>query len=246
MPSTDHDVIIVGGGPAGLITSLSVAKDCHNVTVLEEHPEMGKPDHCAGLISTTGLRSLSLSPPRDVVQNYVSAARIFAPSGRSILVERGRREAFVLDRSRFDSWLADRAADEGAEILTESKVIDVNCAKKAPCEVTFKTEEGHAERKSEVVVDAEGARCQISKSVGLPTVPRRNKYPAYQFELKGADIDDDVVEMYYGRHVAPGFFAWIIPLGDQRARVGLAARNMAKPRLEASIRALRGHSPPGG
>jgi flavin-dependent dehydrogenase len=49
-------------------------------------------------------------------------------------------------------------------------------------------------------------------------------------------MDNDVVEMYYGRHVAPGFFAWIIPLGEGRARVGLAAKVMAKTRLESSIR----------
>jgi digeranylgeranylglycerophospholipid reductase len=236
MPSIDYDVIIVGGGPAGLITSRRIAEDGHNVVVLEEHPEIGKPDHCAGLISTSGLKSLKLRPPMDIVQNHVSAARIFAPSGQSILIERGKREAFVLDRSKFDSWLAERAADAGAEILTKSKVLEVACANEKPCAVALKTGEGREERRSQVVVDAEGTRCQLSKLVGLPTVPRSNKYPAYQFEMSGVDIDDDVVEMYYGRHVAPGFFAWIIPLGDRRARVGLAAKNMAKMRLATSMR----------
>ncbi|MFW9943598.1 MAG: geranylgeranyl reductase family protein [Candidatus Sifarchaeia archaeon] len=236
MPSIDYDVIIAGGGPAGLITSRRIAEDGHSVVVLEEHPVIGEPDHCAGLISTSGFKSLKLRPPKDVVQNHVSAARIFAPSGQSILIERGKREAFVLDRSKFDSWLAERAADAGAEILTESKVLEVDCAKEKPCTVTLKTGEGREERRSQVVVDAEGSRCQLSRLVGLPTVPRRNKYPAYQFELSGVDIEDDVVEMYYGRRFAPGFFAWIIPLGDRRARVGLAAKDLAKKRLEISIR----------
>ncbi|MFX1602391.1 MAG: NAD(P)/FAD-dependent oxidoreductase [Promethearchaeota archaeon] len=236
MPSIDYDVIIAGGGPAGLITSHRIAEDGHNVAVLEEHPEIGKPDHCAGLISTSGLKSLRLRPPRGVVQNHVSAARIFAPSGQSILIERGKREAFVLDRSKFDSWLAERAADAGAEILTKNKVLGVDCVRERPCTVTLKTGEGREMRRSQVVVDAEGARCQLSKLVGLPTVPRRNKYPAYQFEMSGVDVDDDVVEMYYGRHFAPGFFAWVIPLGDRRARVGLAAKDLAKMRLETSIR----------
>ncbi|MHA2601211.1 MAG: geranylgeranyl reductase family protein [Candidatus Thorarchaeota archaeon SMTZ1-83] len=236
MPSIDNDVIIIGGGPAGLITSHSLAKDGHNAVVLEEHPEIGKPDHCAGLVSTSGLSSLNLNPPRDVIQNYVSAARIFAPSGQSILIERGRREAFVIDRSRFDSWLADRATDEGAEVLTGSKVLGVSSVERNPSTVSLKTAGGHEERRSLVVINAEGTRCVLSKLVGLPSVPRRSKYPAYQFEMNGVDIDDDVVEMFYGRNVAPGFFAWIIPLGDRRARVGLAAKDMAKRRLEASIR----------
>ncbi|MHA2434007.1 MAG: NAD(P)/FAD-dependent oxidoreductase [Candidatus Thorarchaeota archaeon] len=236
MPSIDHDVIVAGGGPAGLITAHRIAEEGHDVVVLEEHPEIGKPDHCAGLISTSGLASLRLTPPRDIVQNHVSGARIFAPSGHSILIERGRREAYVLNRHRFDSWLAERAADAGAKILNESKVVGVDCPRDRHCAVNIQTGQGREKRKSHVIVDAEGTRCQLSKLVGLPTVPKSNKYPAYQYEMNGVDVEDDVVEMYYGRHIAPGFFAWIIPLGDGRARVGLAARDRAKIRLEASIR----------
>src|SRR5437773_7163036 len=34
----------------------------------------------------------------------------------------------------------------------------------------------------------------------------------------------DMVELLFGTHRAPGFFAWSIPTGDQSARVGLASR----------------------
>jgi flavin-dependent dehydrogenase len=86
------------------------------------------------------------------------------------------------------------------------------------------------------VIDAEGVVCNLSKSIGLPVVPKTSKYPAYQYEMRGAEIDDEVAEMYYGRQVAPGFFAWIIPLGEGRARVGLAAFNFSKARLNAAVR----------
>ena len=107
----NHDAIIVGAGPAGLITAATIANRGFDVIVLEEHEEVGVPDHCAGLLSSSGLNSLGLKPPNDVIQNTVDGARIFAPSGKSILVERGQREAYVVDRSKFDSWLADKAID---------------------------------------------------------------------------------------------------------------------------------------
>jgi flavin-dependent dehydrogenase len=35
------------------------------------------------------------------------------------------------------------------------------------------------------------------------------------------DIEPEVVELYFGRNYAPGFFAWIVPIGKERAKIGL-------------------------
>ncbi len=232
----NHDAIIIGAGPAGLISASVIAKSGSNVVVLEEHEKIGEPDHCAGLLSSSGLRSLGLRPPNDVIQNTVAGARIFAPSGKSILIERGRREAFVIDRKRFDSWLADIAIDLGTEIITEAKVQKVSMESSGKHTVFGRGINKEGERKSPFIINAEGSRCQVSKSIGLPQVPRSSKYPAYQFEVSGVDIADDLVEMFYGRRISIGFFAWIIPLGDGRARVGIASKDRAKIRLEAAMR----------
>ena len=42
--------------------------------------------------------------------------------------------------------------------------------------------------------------------------------------------------MFYGRQYAPGFFAWIIPLRDGKARVGLASRSKSKIRLDSALK----------
>jgi flavin-dependent dehydrogenase len=44
------------------------------------------------------------------------------------------------------------------------------------------------------------------------------------------NVDPDYVEIHTGKRVAPNFFAWVIPLGGERARVGLACkgRNLKK------------------
>jgi digeranylgeranylglycerophospholipid reductase len=235
MNNTEYDAIVVGGGPSGLISAHEVASGGHRVLVVEEHETVGEPDHCAGLLSVSGLDSLGLRPPEDVIQNYVMGARIFSPSGHYIYVERGQREALVVDRREFDRWLANQAIDAGASIKTGSKVTRIQ---RKNGRMTGVQTSGDVSRdlSTSVIINAEGSRCQISKQAGLPTVPRTSKYPAFQVEVAGADVDEDIVEMYYGRSTAPGFFAWVIPLGDGRARVGLAAKNLAKQRLMASIR----------
>ncbi|KXH75679.1 MAG: hypothetical protein AM326_08785 [Candidatus Thorarchaeota archaeon SMTZ-45] len=227
----NYDAIIIGAGPAGLLAATKIAKAGHNVMVLEEHEKVGEPDHCAGLLSSSGLRSLNIKPIADVVQNTVSGARIYAPSGHSIFIERGQREAFVVDRRRFDSWLARNAVDRGAKIATSSKVMHITDSKTGTR--TVKTSNQNYDTKT--VVIAEGIRSVLSKSVGFSVVSKSNKLPAYQYEVKGVDIEEDLVEMFYGRQLAPGFFAWIIPLGEGRARVGLAAKNKSKIRLDSAL-----------
>ncbi|MFX1472835.1 MAG: NAD(P)/FAD-dependent oxidoreductase [Promethearchaeota archaeon] len=235
MNNTDYDTIVVGGGPSGLISAHKVASGGHRVLVVEEHETVGEPDHCAGLLSVSGLDSLGLRPPEDVIQNHVIGARIFSPSGHYIYVERGQREALVVDRREFDRWLANQAIDAGASIKTGSKVTRIQ-RKNGRMTGVQTSGDDSSDLSTSVIINAEGSRCQISKQAGLPTVPRTSKYPAFQIEVAGADVDEDIVEMYYGRSTAPGFFAWIIPLGDGRARVGLAAKNLAKQRLMTSIR----------
>ncbi|MGD9396171.1 MAG: NAD(P)/FAD-dependent oxidoreductase [Candidatus Thorarchaeota archaeon] len=228
----NYKAIIVGAGPAGLLAATKIAEEGHSLLVLEEHSRVGEPDHCAGLLSSSGLESLNLKLPEEVVQNTVSGARIHSPSGHSIFIERGRREAFVVNRREFDSWLAEDAAKQGVSIVTDSKVTQIIDSKTKSKTIKTATKEFE----TEVVVLAEGSRSVLSKSVGFPTMPKRSRLPAYQYEVKGVDIEEDLVEMFYGRQLAPGFFAWIIPLGERLARVGLASRSKSKIRLDSALR----------
>jgi len=146
----NYDAIITGAGPAGILAATKVAEDGYIVLMLEEHKKIGEPDHCAGLLSSSGLEALNLKPPDEVIQNTVAGARIYAPSGHSIFIERGKREAFVVDRRKFDSWLAENAANKGVQIVTESKVMAITQSKKGV--QTVKT--GHQSLQSKVVVIA--------------------------------------------------------------------------------------------
>lgn len=231
----NHDAIVIGGGPAGLLAANEIAKRGFSVQVFEEHEKVGKPDHCAGLLSTSGLKRLGIRLPKDIIQNTVMGARIYSPAGHSITVKRGRREANVIDRKKFDAWLASRAIDSGAVVTTQAKVKEFVRTQSKIHGVHVDTERNE-EYKARTFVIAEGSRCRLSGSVGLPVVQRASKYPAFQYEVSGVDIDENIVEMFYGKQVAPGFFAWIIPLGEKRARIGMASRNKSKIRLDALMR----------
>ncbi|TFG96171.1 NAD(P)/FAD-dependent oxidoreductase [Candidatus Thorarchaeota archaeon] len=229
----NRDAIVIGAGPAGLLAANEIAKRGYEVQVFEEHERIGEPDHCAGLLSVSGLKRLGITVPKESVQNTVDGARIYSPAGHSIMVERGRREASVINRQKFDAWLASRATDSGAEVFTNIKVKDFIREKGKIQGIKLSTEK---ELGARVFVIAEGSRCFLSKRAGFPIVQKSNKYPAFQYEVSGVNIEDNIVEMFYGHQIAPGFFTWIIPLGEKRARIGLAARDKSRIRLDALMK----------
>src|SRR6266404_9078159 len=76
-----HDVAVVGGGPAGLLTARRCAEAGLDVTVLEEHEHIGEPVHCTGIISLETATLTKIS--EDVVLNRLRRACLIAPGGGS-------------------------------------------------------------------------------------------------------------------------------------------------------------------
>jgi len=215
----DADVVVVGAGPAGLVAAREAAGGGVGVVVLEEHGEVGFPCHCAGLLSLRGLGEIGVPPDADFVQNRVRGAHFFSPSGLSFTVERNEDVACVVDRSLLDKFLARQATEAGAEIRLQSRVQRV---RRRNGRMIVEGPWGSVE--AGVVVDAEGVASRLVKEMGLTPLGSEGILPALQFELTDMDVDPAHVEMHVGERVAPHFFAWVIPLSDHRARVGLACR----------------------
>ena len=111
MTSRETQVIVVGAGPSGLIAARETAQRGVSVTALEEHSEIGRPCHCAGLLSMDGMRRLKIPSDGFYVQNRVRGAVFFSPSGLSFRVERQKPVACIVDRVSLDKFLADRAVE---------------------------------------------------------------------------------------------------------------------------------------
>src|SRR5439155_19858846 len=121
-----HDLAIVGGGPAGLLTARRCAEAGLDVTVLEEHEHIGEPVHCTGIISLETATLTKIS--EDVVLNRLRRACLIAPGGGSCHVPwtgSGTEELLAVDRAQFDRSLAEQAQRAGATVRTGARVDEI-------------------------------------------------------------------------------------------------------------------------
>jgi flavin-dependent dehydrogenase len=82
-----------------------------------------------------------------------------------------------------------------------------------------------------MVIDAEGISSRLLKETGLRGPDRHMIVNGVEAEVEGAeDVGSDSVEVYFGSEYAPGFYGWLIPKKDGKAKVGLAAKN-GNPKL---------------
>ena len=236
MKSDEPEILTVGAGPAGLIAAREAAKKGAQVTVLEEHSEIGLPCHCAGLLSLKGLEEIG-SPEGSYIQNRVRGARFFSPSGLSFTVGRDEPIACVVDRNLFDKSLAQEATEVGARIRLNSRVRGIERAKEGIVAI------GEREPAvAKIMIDGEGPSSGIVRVAGLKPLNPSCILPGLQFDLRGVDFDPDYVEIHVGARVAPNFFAWVIPLSEDSARVGLACKGASpKENLDRFVDARFGY-----
>ncbi len=53
MNAYDYDVVVVGGGPCGASAAKTAAEKGLKTILLEEHPQIGLPEHCVGVMPGT-------------------------------------------------------------------------------------------------------------------------------------------------------------------------------------------------
>jgi len=201
MSALPIDVLVVGGGPAGLYAAECLARRGISTLVCEEHSGIGAPVHCTGILANDSFETLGL--PREATLNTLTTAQFVAPSGLRIPYSTATPLAAVIDRAAFDRALARRAEAAGAEVLVGTRVSVVEIGS------TFvRALVGDNWMTARLLIMACGANYAFQRRLGLG-LPRSYLHTA-QRELVARRMGD--VELHFGHEIAPGGFAWAVPI----------------------------------
>lgn len=216
-----YDVLVVGAGPTGSNAARLLAERGWKVLLVEEHPEVGHPVQCAGLVTPRTFDHAPF-PVGDLLQNELRGGVVVAPDGTEVEFASSQVQAQAMDRARFDQRMAEHAVRAGVELRVATKATG---AVRDPGGVTVTLSRMGlpSQVRVRLVVGADGIRGSVARWFDFPPVDEI--VSAYEAELAGCHVPagrGHMIPMFAGRAQAPGFFSWIIPVGGDRTRSGLA------------------------
>ncbi len=206
----NYDVVIAGGSVAGLFCAREIANSGHSVLVLEEDYEIGTPEHCGGLVSTSGLEELGIIPRSKTFDHMIESAEVFAPNGNSFTINSKKQKVAEINRRELDKQIAHQAQKNGADIKVKTSFKELT-------NEGVRTSDG--EIKCKIVVDARGVSALVNKD-------REGILSSAQYEIYADWIKKGKVEVYFDQEKYPGFFSWIIPSSEGTGKVGVAGRGI--------------------
>jgi digeranylgeranylglycerophospholipid reductase len=209
MPS--YDVVVVGGGPIGAVAARTAAEEGASVLLVERRSCIEGPSPCTGLISRHALTALGASE-RSVLRR-IRAVAVHSPNVRALL-RADADKAVVVDRADLERELLERAAAAGVDVRLGTAAVGARRG-----EVRVRWQGGVDAVGAQVIVGADGPESGTAKWFGLPGPAETLR--AVQVEVIAEGLED-AVEVFLGRDVAPGFFAWSVPAEPGRRRVGVA------------------------
>jgi len=115
-----YDVIIAGGSITGLLCAREIASQGNNVLVIEEDYEIGTPEHCGGMVSSSGLEHLGVIPNRKTLNHIIETAKIFSPCGKNFSINSVNQKVAEINRRELDKQIAHQAQKNGAEIRVKT------------------------------------------------------------------------------------------------------------------------------
>lgn len=203
-------ITIIGAGPAGLYTAYLLAKQGKEVNVFEEHKEIGMPVQCTG-ITTSHLNDL-IEIKKEFLVNKINTARVY--SGNDFIDFKLKKENLVLDRKKFDQYLAKKAEKADADIFLNRRFI----GKENNGIIIKNLNNGKIKRiKTDILIGADGPLSKISRLINKNKI---DFWTGVQARVK-IKTGKNIFETHLG-NITPNFFAWVVPENNNIARVGLA------------------------
>ncbi len=205
------DILIVGGGPAGLSVAGRLG-DQVSAIVVHQDKEIGWPVRTSGGTFRRDMEALGV-PSEFYVQ--VDDADIYSDN-RHMELDLRSDPVVVLDVTKLYRWLAEGI---GAELYCATKFLTVEREADGFLSTVRTVGEGEWQIRSRYVVDASGWHMAVLDALGLKTKPER-KGVGIEYEFPARNQPLTRAKLFFGSCIPSGY-GWALPTPDGSIRLGL-------------------------
>ncbi|MDP3733597.1 MAG: NAD(P)/FAD-dependent oxidoreductase [Nanoarchaeota archaeon] len=211
------NIAVIGAGPIGCYAASLLAKHGHQVSVYENHAQIGLPIQCTGLL-TSDFDQFKL-PMESFLVNTFENVEVYSPHQKLEV----KQKEYLVCRNKFDNFFGNLAKKEGVTVYLNHSFL-----RKEGNELIIKDSIQNVEKRitPDIVIASDGPLSPTAKAYGLYH-PQRENYYGIQAIVEG-HFDPASFKTYFGEKVCPELFAWIVPESSTIARVGLAMRKNSR------------------
>lgn len=232
------DVIIVGGGPSGVISAITLAQEGHQVTIIDRKKISKIGDKtCGDAIDLAALQRLKdgigieFPSGNEISDNIYKMSIATKTIKNKISLD---APGFLVDRLNYGQRLLKQAIELGVEIIDGATVRDVIIEEideeKYVSGVKY-LKGGKHEIRAKFVIDASGAYAVIRKALpdellinGLKRdLSPNEQWPTYReiIQLKeNHPFENEIILKYDKDYPPPGYF-WLFSKGKRKLNVGI-------------------------
>lgn len=164
------EVIVVGGGPAGISAAITIARAGKKVVLIERGNFSGSKNVFGGAIYTQPTKEIfpnfEESAPlerKTVIHKYIMCTEKESISASYVSKKEEEVNSYSVIRSKFDRWMAHEAQKEGVVLATETLVKELIFKENKVIGVKTELEEYFAD----IVIIADGVNSLLAKQIGL-------------------------------------------------------------------------------
>ena len=225
----ERDVIVVGAGPGGATAAMTLAQKGYDVLLLDRQA-FPRDKVCGDAVPAGALDLLYALGMEEKIRaaNFyrIDKIRLVSPKGYAmdgdLQEEHHRAHSVIVPRLKFDALLQEHAVDSGAEFCqahVKEPIVEAGQVKGVRARVNGSVEEF----RSKVVIAADGVTSAVARAIRPDTHVDGHRAVALRAYTDDIEELPHEVEFYLYEEILPGY-AWIFPLGEGRANVGLGMR----------------------
>ncbi len=202
-----YDAIVVGAGPAGATAAYELARAGLRTLIIEK-ATLPRYKTCGGGITYKAAKALPFSI-EPVCERVLYKVDFSWRTGKSYVVSSDTPLVYMVQRSRFDNYLAEQAVKAGAVLMDGIAVTSVEADEHGAVV--------HTPRDSftaDYLIGADGATGRVARSLGL--MDDRRALVALESEV---EVDEPAMARWHDRlgldlGTLPASYGWVFPKGD--------------------------------